>query len=247
MRGISFVALAALGAAVGVVVPSTAAAEDEVTVKVRVVTFQGKVLADRGVSTGTTTVRTSRKAKCLGGKPTDGSEEVAGPTALGALADLSALVPRLDPLLLSGAFDFGIGVCGVGRFTVTGKRWWALKVNGALATTGGDSTVLDRGDRVLWYLDRSYEQPFPDELRIRVIGDRTGPRVRVKVAALDGAGKARPATKARIFLAGREVAVTGGRGRAVLTVPSGTGGLVPVVARRGGAIPSNRIEVGNVS
>ena len=245
MRSVSIVALAALMAAAGLVAPSIAVGEEEVTVKVRVVTFQGKVLADRGIATGTTTVPTSRKAKCLGGRPTDGTREVEGPTALGALADLSSQAAGLDPLLLSGAFDFGIGVCGVGRFTASGKQWWALKVNGSLATTGGDSTTLERGDRVLWYLDRSYEQPFPDELRMRVIGSRSGPKVRVKVAALDASGKARPAVLARIFVAGREVAVTGGRGRATFSLPSGGEGSESVIARLGGAIPSNRIEVGN--
>jgi hypothetical protein len=247
MKGISIVALAALAASLAALFPSGAAGEGPVAVNVRVATFQGKVLADRRIVTGTTTVQTSKKAKCLGGRPTNGSEVVEGPTALGALTDLGERVPRLDPLILSGAFDFGIGVCGVGRFTATGTQWWALKVNGALSATGGDSTVLEKGDRVLWYLDRSFEKPFPAELRIREIGKRTGPKIRVKVAALDSTGRVRPATRARIFSGGREVAVTGGRGRATFTVPSAAGESAFVVARRGGSIPSNRIEVGDVS
>lgn len=247
MRSMTVVSFASLAMVVGSLVPVGAVGEEPVSVDVRVVTFKGRVLADRSVLTGTTTVRTSRKATCLGGEPTADRKVVEGPTALGALAGLSGRLPRLDPLLLSGAFDFGIGVCGVGRFVASGTQWWALKVNGSLASAGGDSTVVENGDQVLWYLDRSYARPFPDELRMKVLGDPAGPALRVRVLALDGSGKARPAPGARIVAAGRTLAVTGGRGRAEFTLDTEGTGPEFAVARLAGHIPSNRVEVGDGS
>ena len=246
MKSRLFFALTALVGVAAVTVPSVASGADRVSVDVRVVTFKGQILAEKEIRTGTTTVRTSSKATCLGGKPPNGQERIVGPTALGALADLSRQVDALNPLLLSGAYDFGIGLCGVGGAVATGKQWWALKVNGKLASTGGDSTKLKRGDDVLWYLDRSYEAEMPEELKVSLSG-AIGRAVTVKVVSLDSKGKRSPAAGARVFAGGNEVAVTDRSGRASFRFRSAGRKAVSVAARLAGFIPSNRVEVRNGS
>ena len=247
MKSRFLVASAAMVAVAGFLMSSGALASAQVPVEVRVVTFRGEILAQGSVRTGTTTVETSRRATCLGGKPTDDRKRVEGATALGALVDLGRRTSRLDPLLLSGAFDFGIGLCGVGRAVATGKQWWALKVNGKLATTGGDTTRLGRGDRVLWYLDRSYEEPMPDELRLSATGSPGRSVLRVRVQALNSEGKATPAKGAMVYLGGQQVGTTDRGGRVSVRVPIGGDGPEALVARLPGHIPSNRVEVENDS
>lgn len=247
MKSRFLVASAAMVAVAGFLMSSGPLASAKVPVEVRVVTFRGEILAQRSVRTGTTTVETSRRATCLGGKPTDDRKRVEGATALGALVDLGRRTSRLDPLLLSGAFDFGIGLCGVGRAVATGKQWWALKVNGKLATTGGDTTRLGRGDRVLWYLDRSYEKSMPDELRLSAAGSSSRSALRVRVQALNSEGKSSPAGGAKVYLGGRQVGTTDRGGRVSVRVPNGARGSESLVARLPGHIPSNRVEVENGS
>lgn len=247
MKSRFLVASAAMVAVAGFLMSSGPLASAKVPVEVRVVTFRGEILAQRSVRTGTTTVETSRRATCLGGKPTDDRKRVEGATALGALVDLGRRTSRLDPLLLSGAFDFGIGLCGVGRAVATGKQWWALKVNGKLATTGGDTTRLERDDRVLWYLDRSYEKSMPDELRLSAAGSSSRSALRVRVQALNSEGKSSPAGGAKVYLGGRQVGTTDRGGRVSVRVPNGARGSESLVARLPGHIPSNRVEVENGS
>lgn len=209
-------------------------------VEVRVVTWKREILVDKPVVAQTTTVPTSSQATCFGGSPTDGSRTLAGTTALGALQRVTAGVEGLRPLLLTNAFDFGLGLCAVGRLAPAGEEWWALKVNGALATTGGDSTYLKAGDRVLWYLDRSYNAALPDELRLvapaRV---RKGAVTTVRVIAYDGAGKSRPAQGVRVFVGPDLAGITGASGRIGVRIDSTS----RLVARSADAIPSNRAVV----
>jgi hypothetical protein len=209
-------------------------------VEVRVITWKGVILVDRSVVAQTTAVPTSSKALCFGGTPTDGSKVLKGTTALGALQRATVGVQGLRPLLLTNAFDFGLGVCAVGSFAPQGEEWWALKVNGTLATTGGDSTFLKAGDRVLWYLDRSYSAPMPDELRLIVpTSARKGALVNARVLALDGEGRSRPASGARVYVGPDLAGTTDASGRIAVRIPATT----RLVARLAGSIPSNRSVV----
>jgi hypothetical protein len=206
-------------------------------VQVRVVTWKGQILADRPVVARTTTVPTSRRATCFGGSPTDGFRRLEGTTALGALQRATAGIRGLRPLLLTNAFDFGLGLCAVGDFAPTGEEWWALKVNGVLSTTGGDSTFLKRGDRVLWYLDQSFNAAMPEELRLSAPATvRRGGLASVRVWAVNGAGRFRPAEGARVRAGGRFIGTTDAVGRISVRIRSRT----RVVARMGGFIASNR-------
>lgn len=237
-----FAGLAALGS-LALFAPAASSANGQVTVDIRVVTSAGKIVADRSVTTGPMRVRTSSRATCLGGKPRNGNKRIKIPSALGALVDLSGRIPRLDPLLLSGAFDFGIGVCGAGPFVAKGKRWWALKVNGKLASTGGDSTRVRNGDEVLWYLDRSWARPFPGELRTQVVAPVGESGVSVRVVSLDAVGKRSPASRARVFVEGAQVATTDRKGLATFELPEGESGRQFVTARLARHIPSNRVAI----
>ena len=209
-------------------------------VQVRVVTWKGEILADRPVTARTTTVPTSSRALCFGGKPTNGKRVLEGPTALGALQRATAGVSGLRPLLLTNAFDFGLGVCAVGRHAPVDEEWWALSVNGALSSTGGDSTFLKGGDRVLWYLDRSFNSPMPEELRL--IAPSSVPRggsTTLRVLAYDGQGKSRPAPGIRVFVGPDLAGETDAAGRLTVRITNST----RLVARLPGLIPSNRVAV----
>lgn len=210
------------------------------SVEVRVVDWRGEILVDRSVEAQTTSVPTSSKALCFGGTPTNGFRVLEGTTALGALQRATAGIPDLRPLLLTNAFDFGIGVCAVGRYAPVGEEWWALRVNGALATTGGDSTFLKSGDRALWYLDQSYSAPMPDELRLIAPSVATkGSQVTARVFAYDDAGRSRPAAGVRVFVGANLAGTTDDSGRLRVRIESTT----RLVARLAGLIPSNRIPV----
>lgn len=215
-------------------------ATQKAPVEVRLVNWEGEILADRSVEAQTTSVPTSSRATCFGGTPTNGTRILEGTTALGALQRATSGISGLRPLLLTNAFDFGIGVCAVGRYAPEGEEWWALRVNGALATTGGDSTFLESGDRVLWYLDRSYNAPMPDELRLvapAVAGK--GSQATVRVIAYDVAGRSRPAAGVRVFVGASLAGTTDRSGRIKVRIDSAT----RLVARLAGFIPSNRVAV----
>lgn len=206
-------------------------------VNLRVVTWKGEILADRPVVAQTTTVPTSARALCFSGTPTDGFRRLPGTTALGALHRATEGISELRPLLLTNAFDFGLGVCAVGKFAPQGEEWWALKVNGALATTGGDTTLLKSGDEVLWYMDRSYSRTMPEELRLiapRVV--RKGATTTVRVLAYDVTGKSRSAEGVKVFVGANLAGTTDASGRIRVTIDS----TRRLVARTAGSIPSNR-------
>ena len=92
---------------------SAAIATAKVPVDLRVVGGGGKILAEEALKTGTTSVPTSPKATCFG-KGTGGSGravKIKGATALGLLGQAARSTSTLKPLLLTDAFDFGLGIC----------------------------------------------------------------------------------------------------------------------------------------
>jgi hypothetical protein len=213
-------------------------ASAKVPVHVRAVTWQGRILVDRTVRTGTTSVPTSSRATCLGGSPENGRKTIPGVTALGALKDAVSTGRFRQPLLISNAFDFGLGICGVGRSVARGEQWWELSVNHRPSMLGGEGTKLKRGDDVLWFLSKTYNESSPDELGLRV--PRTVRRNRpfaVRVLAFDDRGRGRPVQGATISAPGTRP--TNSRGYARLTLGSSRA----IVARAVGLIPSTRTFV----
>jgi len=205
-------------------------------VDLRVVGKGGKVLAEKQASAGPVSIKASPRADCFG-PGTGGSGEsvtVKAPTAMSALAGASKSTAALRPLLVTDAFEFGLGLCGVGGSESTKELSWLFKVNHVAPELGGDSVKVKAGDDVLWALAPF---PYPDELWLRAPRNaEPGKPFGVKVFAYDAKGKRKPAAG---------VTVSGA------SEPTGKDGVATVVlqkprrliARNGEDIPSNRDPV----
>jgi hypothetical protein len=218
-------------------VASTAAiATAKVPVGLRVVGGGGKVLAEEALKTGTTSVPTSSKATCFG-KGTGGSGKavkIKGATALGLLGQAAKSTSALKPLLLTDAFDFGLGICSVGGYSATSKLSWYLKVNHKNPELGGEAVKLKAGDEVLWAL-AAY--PYPKELSlVAPFSAHPGEPFQVSVFSYDDKGKKKPASGATVTGASGP---TDAAGHATVTLSEGA----TLVARRGKDIPSNSDSV----
>ena len=164
----------------------------KVRADLRVVGKAGKVLSEQSLFTGSTKVPTSPRATCFG-KGTGGSGKAAainGPTALGLLSQAARKTTALKPLLVTDAFDFGLGICGVGGFSATKTLSWYLKVNHKNPERSGELVKLKPGDEVLWAL-AGY--PYPKELALEAPAEATpGVPFIVRVASYDDKGKRKP-------------------------------------------------------
>jgi len=231
-------ALLASGLATLMIAGTAEAAPNKVGGDVRVVDANGKVLVDKRQYTGTTKIKTSKKADCFGDGTGGSGEsvEVPGATALGIVSDAAEYQSKLRPLSITDSFDFGLGVCGFGNAISPSTGYWYLKQNHVGSTTGGDLTVVKNRDDILWYLIEDYNDPIPAELEL--IAPSTvepGEKIPVKVFEYADDGTRTPA-------AGAEVggAVTGADGTAQVA-PGGAD--TRLIARRDGAIPSRALDV----
>jgi hypothetical protein len=202
----------------------------------RVVGGGGKMLAEDSFGAATASVKTSPQATCFGAG-TGGSGKtvtVKGPTALGMLIQAAKFTQPLQPLLITDAFDFGLGLCGVGGSKTTKKVSWYLKVNHVNPELGGEMVKVKAGDEVLWAL-ASF--PYPAELALEA-PDRTMPGVpfEVRVFSYNDKGKRKPA--AGVTVTGAD-APTGTDGRTTVELS----GPRRLIARHGKDIPSNREAV----
>jgi hypothetical protein len=203
-----------------------------VSADLRVIGKGGKVLTEQTLSTGTTTIKTSKKAKCFGaGNAGSGkSVTVKGATAMGLLGQAAKSTGSLRPLLVTDAFDFGLGICGVGGNVVSGKASWYLKVNHKGATVSGDAVKLKPGDEVLWDLAPSY--PYPNELSLEAPDSALGGvPFEVRVFSYDEKGKRKPVAGATVTGA---AAPTGADGKATVTLTA----PATLQAKHGKDIPS---------
>lgn len=237
-RLIPFRLVLACALALLLVASTAAAAAAKVPADLRVAAG-GKVLAEETLKTGTVSVPTSRRATCFG-KGTAGSGKPAtlkGATALGLLGQAAKSTKSLQPLLLTDAFDFGLGICGVGGHKATSKLSWYLKVNHRNPELGGDAVKLKSGDEVLWAL-AGY--PYPNELSLVAPEEATaGVPFKVRVFSYDDKGKRKPA-KGVTVSAGEGLAPrTDAEGRATVTLTEPT----VLGATHGKDIPSNQVAV----
>ncbi len=125
-----------------------------------------------------TQVKTDPKADCFG-PGTGGSGDrvtVPGSTALGQLANAGASTTPISPLGVTDAFDFGLGICGIGEAVAPATGFWYLKVDHAASSRRATRRRSSRGDEVLWYLIEDFNDPTPDELELERTGDRRGGR-----------------------------------------------------------------------
>jgi hypothetical protein len=211
-----------------------------VSAELRVVGKGGKVLTEETLETGTTTIKTSPRANCFGAGTAGSGKSVTvkGATALGLLAQAAKTTSSLRPLLITDAFDFGLGICGVGTSKVSGKASWYLKVNHKGATVSGDAVKLKPGDEVLWDLAPSY--PYPNELAL-VAPERVdaGVPFEVRVYSYDEKGKRKPVAGAKVAgFSGAGSAVTGSDGRATVTLTADVPQYETLHATHGKDIPS---------
>ena len=212
------------------------AAAKGVSVDLRVVGKGGKILSEQTLSTGTTTIKASPAANCFGAGTAGSGKSVTinGATALGALGQASKSTPALRPLLITDAFDFGLGVCGAGTSKVSGKASWYLKVNHRGASVSGDAVKLKGGDEVLWDLAPSY--PYPNELALQAPTTATaGTPFPVKVFAYDEKGKRKPVAGATVTGA---AAPTAADGSATVTLDEAAPTYAALHATHGKDIPA---------
>lgn len=223
----------ALALATTVTVPaqarSTAAA-------IRVVDAGGHTLAEGTQLTGPVSLRSSRKASCFG-PGTGGSGRKASIPAASALAQLAnaAAVDRdLSPIGITDYFDFGLGICRIGKAVAPMSGYWYLKVDHRASFAGADQTTVRRGDEILWYLISDYEDPIPDELELKAPA-RAEPGVpfAVRVTSYADGGDASPAAGATVTGA---AAPTDAQGRTTVTLDARAADLR---ATRPGSIPSD--------
>ena len=121
-----------------------------IPVDLRVEGANGRALtADRYFTDSTKIKTTKQPPNCNGsGK----AKQLAGATALGTLVDGSLVDTRLDPLLVSDEFAFGLLVCGVGGSNAGGtSSYWLYKVNHVSPEVGADAFTVKPSDDVLWY------------------------------------------------------------------------------------------------
>jgi hypothetical protein len=239
-RPIPFRLAAACALALSLSLPFAASALAKgVSAELRVVGKGGKVLTEETLSTGTTTIKTSPKANCFGAGTAGSGKSVTiqGATALGLLGQAAKSTGSLRPLLVTDAFDFGLGLCGIGASKVSGKASWYLKVNHKGATVSGDAVKLKPGDEVLWDLAPSY--PYPNELAL-VAPERveTGVPFVVRVFSYDEKGKRKPVAGAKVAGAGGASAVTDASGNATVTLSASVPQYETLQATHGKDIPS---------
>ena len=186
-----------------------------IPVNVRVEGAAGKNLTADRYLTDTTTVGTAQRPPNCNG--TGATKALTGPTALGALADGERVDRRLDPLLVSDQFSFGLLVCGIGGDEATASSFWLYKVNHVAPEVGADQFTVERGDEVLWYF-QSPDLNGGNELELSAPARvATGDEFAVQVNQYDFQGNRTPAAGVTVAGGGAS-AVTDASGTARLTL-----------------------------
>jgi hypothetical protein len=220
--------------------PIAGAKAKTVSADLRVVGPSGQTLADLTQYTSSVQVPTDPNALCFGpGTGGSGSPvTVPGATALGLVRDGSATARELRPLSVTDAFDFGLGVCGIGGFQARGSASWYLKHNHAGAQVGADQLPIANGDDVLWYLAPTF--PYPPELGLEAppVVD-PGSQVEVQAVQYADDSTRTPAAGATVSGGGSPV-TTDAQGRATVALGSG---ITTLQATRGADIPSNEVSI----
>ncbi len=162
-----------------------------------------------------------------------------GATALGAAQDASKWDRDIRPVLVTDAFDFGLGVCGFGAAVAPQTGYWYLKVDHVGALVGGDQATVRRGEPVLWYLIEDFNDPLPAELGIRAPARTSAAEFQVRVWEYADDGSRTPAAGAAVTGA---AAPTGADGRTMVDAGAGNSPApraeLELRATRAGSIPS---------
>lgn len=207
----------------------------------RVVGTGGRTLAEKTVTTGATSVKTSAKATCFGAGTGGSGKSVTlkANTAMGLLGRASKTTAALAPLSISDHFDFGLALCGIGHSIAKGETSWYLKINHKSQSVGGDQAIIRPGDEVLWALAKTSAPSFkyPEEL-VLTAPNRTkgGQAITVRVFSYDEKGKRKPAAGAKVSGASGP---TNAQGKATVTLNAPR----RLSATKSGFIPSARVPV----
>lgn len=237
-RGAFLLAVAALLYLATLAAGPPAANAASTQVDLRVVAPTGATLAEQIQYTRTVRVKTDPRADCFGeGNEGSGKRvKVRGVTPLGAVVDGARNRKRLRPVSVTDAFDFGLGVCGIGGFDFEqdDSDFWYVKRNHAGLQVGSDQVRLDRGDQVLWYLAPGF--PPPPELEL-VADNRTKPGpLGVRVFEYADDGTRMPAEGAAVSGADQP---TGKNGRTTVDLAAPGTAKLRATRQSDGAIPSN--------
>ena len=210
-------ALSAAATAACLFAVAAPAASAAIPVDLRVEGAAGRALTADRYLTDSTRIKTAKEPPNCNGSGKN--KKVDGTTALGTLVDGSLVNSRLDPLLVSDEFPFGLFVCGVGGSNASGSQtFWLYKVNHVAPSVGGDQLAVKPGDDVLWYFVVNDGLNSGDELGLvapaRV---KPGEQFDATVFAWDAAGVQRPVQGATVAGGGAS-ATTDAAGVAHLTL-----------------------------
>jgi hypothetical protein len=168
-----------------------------VPVDLRVEGANGRALTADRYQTGGTKITTAKQPPNCNG--TGATKQLPGATALGALVDGALVNSRLDPLLVSDEFSFGLLVCGVGGDNASGaSSFWLYKVNHLSPEVGADQFSVKKGDDVLWFFVDGAKNSG-DELELLAPARvKPGQQFDVTVNAYDLGGAKRPVPGATV-------------------------------------------------
>lgn len=211
---------------------------------VRVVDGDGTTLAEYRQITGTTKIKSSKKATCFGvGNEGSGARfKVPGKSVIGSIWDAASHDKSLDPLWITDKFNdsFGPGLCGVDRDQGSGGEFWNLRVNGADGFNPATDPVSN-GDEVVARQIASGPPPDfanPEELVLSgPPSAEPGAAYTVTVERFDFEGSSAPAEGAEVI---GGAAPADASGEIEVTSPKGVAKLRATLA---GATPSNQLDV----
>jgi hypothetical protein len=157
----------------------------------------GKSLGQVRAYTDSAEIRTTKSSTCKGSGDV---KTVPGATALGLLWSASQASRAFRPLAISDEFDFGLFVCGIGKYSGSDTAYWLYKADHKSPEVGADQLTLGKRSDVLWFFsDTVANVNTGDELSLTAPGDaKTNSTVTVRVYAYDAAGKRTPAAGATV-------------------------------------------------
>jgi hypothetical protein len=216
--------------------PAEAKTAKTVPAQLRVYDSDGNAIAEQTQYTGSVGIKTDKHADCFGAGTGGSGDTVTldDPNALGLLSDGAVADPLLKPLSVTDSFDFGLGLCGIGKAVAPTTGFWYLKQNHVGSQTGGDQTIVKKGDDIVWYLIDDFNDPTPDELVLSAPSKvKQGDAIKVKVVSYADDGKKTPAKGADVTGADKP---TDAKGETTVDADEDVLGLT---ATRNGSIPSN--------
>lgn len=230
-RHLAVAAIALLALLAALSLPASASAKADL----RVVTADGKTLAEHRQYTHQTVVKTDPGAECFG-EDTGGSGEVykdSARTAAGQLFDAARNVEALKPIGVSDFFSFGLAICEIGGIDPSPSGFWEVRVNHAAAQVGADQIPVNKGDEILWYEVTDFNDPPAPELALDAKPRTTSSTLEVTVLEYENDGTSSPAVGASVNGAALP---TNAQGKTTVAL---TKGKTDLKATRAGAIPSN--------